>query len=221
MPGKFFNLFTQVLVFLTLACTPIAYSQSDIPSLQQDGIDNGIDTLVKDPCKLRLEQQHLWINHVALTHFVIVSLSRRLPDTKASLDRLLKNQEEIGNSIKPYYGTAAAKKLTALLKEHINIAGKLVVAVRERRRSEAVRLGELWYKNADSIAAFLHDANPKNWSLAELKSMMRKHLDVTAKEAMAYLQGNYKQSMNYYDQAHAQIMKMAEMLADGIIKQFP
>lgn len=222
MPGKFFDLFPRMLFCLTLAWMPVAYSQTDLINLEEDNVvDADVDSQVKDLSQLRLDMQHVWLDHVALTHFVIISLSKRLPDAKANLDRLLKNQAEIGALFKPYYGATKANKLTALLKEHITIAGKLIVAVRERRRAEAIRLGDLWYKNADTIAAFLNSANPKNWPLATMKSIMREHLDLTAKEANAYLQGNYKQSLSFYDQVHNQIMKMAEMLAEGINKQFP
>jgi hypothetical protein len=40
----------------------------------------------------------------------------------AASKRLLKNQEDIGNAIVPYYGAAAGTKLTDLLKQPILIA---------------------------------------------------------------------------------------------------
>jgi hypothetical protein len=48
-----------------------------------------------------------------------------LKDQKHILARLLHNQEDLGNIIKPYYGEEAGTKLTALLKEHILTLVKL------------------------------------------------------------------------------------------------
>jgi hypothetical protein len=42
-----------------------------------------------------------------------------LPDLKFAEARLLRNQADIGNAIKPYYGAAAGNRLTKLLRTHI------------------------------------------------------------------------------------------------------
>ena len=54
-----------------------------------------------------------------------------------------------------------------------------------------------------------------------MKMMMREHLDLTLQEAVAYLQGDHAASIAAYDQIHPQILGMADMLSDGIIRQFP
>ena len=61
----------------------------------------------------------LWEDHITWTRLAIVSFAHDLPDLPATQARLLRNQVDIGNAIKPYYGTAAGNQLTALLKEHI------------------------------------------------------------------------------------------------------
>ena len=54
-----------------------------------------------------------------------------------------------------------------------------------------------------------------------LKAHMRTHLDLTLEEAVARLEGRYEDSIASYEEVHAQILAMADMLSDGIIARFP
>jgi hypothetical protein len=64
-------------------------------------------------------------------------------------------------------------------------------------------------------------SNPKNWSLSDMQSMMKQHLDLTLKEAVDRLQGHFAADIADYDQVHLEILAMADMLSSGIIAQFP
>ena len=78
-----------------------------------------------------------------------------------------------------------------------------------------------WYANGDQIAAFLTKANPQSWPLSAARSMMRMHLDLTTKEAVARLQGKWAQDIAAYDAVHREILEMADALTAGIVAQFP
>jgi hypothetical protein len=75
----------------------------------------------------------LWEDHVTWTRLYIVSAVAGLPDAGATAERLLQNQTDIGNAIKPFYGEAAGERLTALLRPHILIAAELVTAAKANR----------------------------------------------------------------------------------------
>src|SRR2546423_10941797 len=72
----------------------------------------------------------LWTDHVTWTRLFIVSAAAGLPDKDATTQRLLRNQEDIGNAVAEYYGKDAGSKATALLKSHILIAADLVGAAK-------------------------------------------------------------------------------------------
>jgi hypothetical protein len=173
----------------------------------------------------------LWEDHITWTRMVIVGTlpvisdctdcTGVLADLEASTDRLLQNQADIGNAIKPFYGDAAGNQLTALLREHILIAAEILQAAKNNDTAALNNAIARWYDNADDIAEFLNAANPENWPLEEMKVMMREHLDLTLQEAVAYLGEDYAASIAAYDLVHNQALDMADMLSDGIIKQFP
>jgi hypothetical protein len=166
----------------------------------------------------------LWEDHIIWTRQFIVSAAteaENLPDTGPTVDRLLANQTDIGNAIKPFYGEAAGDALSALLREHILTAADIVAAAKAGD-GEAVEVASAaWYANADEIATFLSEANPRHWPLDEMKAHMKSHLDLTLEEAVARLQGRYADDIAAYDKVHADILEMADMLSAGIIAQFP
>ncbi|TLZ91087.1 MAG: acetylglutamate kinase [Methanobacteriota archaeon] len=163
----------------------------------------------------------IWEDHVTWTRLAIVSLVAGLADTNATVGRLMQNQADIGNAIRPFYGDAAGDHLTALLKDHIAIAAEIILAAKAGNQSGVDGARSRWYANADAIASFLSGANPKNWSPQMMQHMMHEHLDLTFQEAVAQLTGDYPASVAAYDAVHGQILGMADMLSAGIIDQFP
>jgi hypothetical protein len=166
----------------------------------------------------------LWEDHITWTRLVIVSAitnDQPLSDLDATVNRLLRNQDEIGNAIKPYFGNEAGEELSRLLREHITVAADLLFAAKAGNADAVSQASDAWYRNADEIADFLSAANPGNWEQTEMRAMMKEHLDLTLAEALARLEGNYDEEVAIYDEIHRQILHMADMLSDGIIDQFP
>jgi hypothetical protein len=163
----------------------------------------------------------LWEDHITWTRLAIVSFAGGLPDFDATAGRLLENQGDIGDAIKPFYGKRAGDQLTALLKEHITGAVELLKAAKAGDDSKFGQAKDAWYRNGDQIARFLNNANPKYLALGKTRALMRGHLDQTLEEAAARLKGDFAADIRAYDEIHHHILVMADTLSSAIVKQFP
>jgi hypothetical protein len=163
----------------------------------------------------------LWEDHITWTRMVIVDFAAGLPDLKTAEVRLLRNQADIGNAIKPYYGAAAGAQLTRLLRTHILEAVPVLVDAKAGDKEKLTAALNAWYANAHQIALFLSKANPKAWPLHAMDTMMKRHLALTTADAVARLEGHWAADVGAYDHVHLEILQMAHMLSTGIIEQFP
>jgi hypothetical protein len=186
-----------------------------------DHVTAAAGSVSKQELALRTEMRRLWEDHVTWTRVAIISLTSGSPDTSASVGRLLRNQTDIGNAIKPFYGRAAGTELTRLLREHITVAADVIAAAKAGDGAKLASAQAAWQANADRIAAFLNVANPDAWKLGAMRSMLREHLRLTTAEAVARLQGDWDADVRAYDRIHLQALGMADMLSAGIVRQFP
>lgn len=170
--------------------------------------------------ELRLNMRDLWQEHVAWTRNVVLCIADGLPGTDQAVNRLLRNQDEIGNAIKSFYGEDAAKQLATLLREHISIAAEVVKDAKTNDKTALDAADKKWHTNADNIAEFLSKANP-DWNYEEMKTMMNDHLKLLTDEVTSRLKKDYAADIKAYDKSQEQIIKMADMLSEGIIRQFP
>ena len=85
---------------------------------------------------------------------------------------------------------------------------------------ELTAANKKWYANADDIAAFLSSANP-NWSKNDLTDMLYKHLELTTGEVVSRLKKDWQADIDFYDKGHEHMLMFADVLTNGIVKQFP
>jgi hypothetical protein len=171
-----------------------------------------------DPLQLALRK--LWSDHVIWTREYIVAAVAGTPDADAAAGRLLRNQEDIGAAIVPYYGQAAGDALTDLLKQHIMIAVDLVGAAKSGDNDAFARHDARWTDNIRDIARFLSGANP-NWPEAAVVDLLALHLQLTKNEAVARLQGDWAADVKAFDDIFTEILVVADTLHAGLVAQFP
>lgn len=168
----------------------------------------------------KMSMRKLWAEHVIWTRASIVATISRGRDASEIESRLLRNQVEIGAAFVPYYGAEAGAKLGGLLKEHILIAGEVIKHSRKPSSDRFIDADKRWHANAEEIAGFLGGLNP-NLSKDMLLKMFNDHLALTAKQATSRLDKNWAADVKAFDDVFTDALKMADDLADGVIKQYP
>jgi len=216
------------LVVLILSALLGMTLASGVVSARADGSAAGAHahpTAVGPPAAARNafhdQMRKLWEDHVTWTRLAIVTFADESPGFGATAGRLLQNQTDIGDAIKPFYGDTAGDQLTALLHHHITIAVELLQAAKTGDTEAFNAATTRWYANGNDIADFLAAANPRSWPDAVMRADMKKHLDQTLAEAAHELQAQYPASVSDYEGIHAHILMMADQLSAGIIAQFP
>jgi hypothetical protein len=163
----------------------------------------------------------LWEDHVTWTRLAIVTFADGSAGFPTTAARLLQNQVDIGDAVKPFYGDAAGAQLTALLHDHITIAVEILQAAKAGDTDAFNEANARWYANANDIADFLSAANPRFWPNDMMRADMKTHLDQTLTEAAHELAGEYAASVADYEDVHNHILAMADVLSSGLIGQFP
>ncbi|MBM7094873.1 glycosyltransferase [Bacillus sp. H-16] len=211
----------KLLIFTLLITTIFTFFVSPLTDVNAETNNPQNDEcMTESAVQLKGDLRKLWIDHTIWTRSYIVSALEGLEDQEKILERLLKNQDDLGDAIKPYYGEEAGQKLAELLREHIIIAGSLVGAVKNENAAEIDKYNKEWYKNADDISEFLSSANP-NWSYNELQDLLYMHLKLVADIVTARVNKDWAADILAFDTGEDHIIVLADALTDGIIKQFP
>jgi hypothetical protein len=109
-------------------------------------------------------------DHAVYTKFVITDIVEALPNLATDIDRLVKNQEEIGHIFSVSIGSEKGIELANLLKEHIRLAGESVKAIKS-----GVDANTTFLEQAETVGQFLSSLNPEKLPLASTKEAFKKH----------------------------------------------
>lgn len=164
---------------------------------------------------LHVSMRVLWEDHAAWMRFYLIDSLAGLPSTPETSARLFRNQGEIGNEIRQYYGNPAADELTALLNVHVEGMQDVVAALAVGDSNEVGLAQARWYANATEIARFFENLDP-SFSFGSIEMMMYEHLDQTTDEAIARTRGDWEGDIAAYDLVVAHILHFSDVLATGM-----
>ncbi len=197
-----------LLSALTLALAAPAFAQGEKGSAR-----------LTEP-QLREGMRKLWEDHVTYTAFFYTAAIHGGDDAAKIAARLLRNQDDIGNAVKPFYGEGGGNKLSALLRDHILVAADLVAAAKAGDAPGLQQATRRWTANADEIAAFLSSANP-HWPRKALEDALHAHLAMTTDAVVAKLNKDTAGAIAAFDKGREHMLAVADILSAGIVKQFP
>lgn len=171
--------------------------------------------------ELNKAMRKLWSAHMYWTLLTVDAFYNDPKGINAKLQRLLQNQKDIGEAIVPYYGQAAGDKLTELLKIHIQGAVPVLQAAKSGDKAALDKAVKDWYANAKEIGDFLSTTNSKNWMTKDAESALEMHITHTIAYSVNILKSDYTNSFIGFEQALDHMLHLADILSDGIAKQFP
>jgi hypothetical protein len=161
----------------------------------------------------------LWSQHGDYTRQAIVSTIAGLEDADATVAKLMKNQEDIGAAVVPYYGAAAGAELTRLLKEHVTIAVDIFNAIKEARSTTA--LESVWLTNSQAIAKLLDSADSDHWPYEVVLGILNQHTDSALKQARSRFAKDWVADIAAVDESYDTTQALANAFATGILEKFP
>ncbi len=172
--------------------------------------------------ELRLALRDLWIGHIFwVRNEVLMTKLGNTDAAKAASDKAVENAKAIANSVSPFYGQGSSDKLFSLLAGHYGASKEYMAATYDMKKDAQSEATDKMKKNAEEIAAFLSGANPKNWPKPTLASALLAHVGHHIAQIDQLNSNDYAGEANTWDAMKKHMYVIADVLADGIAKQFP
>lgn len=217
--SKYLNVKTFIIVAIMGLFSSTVFSQVQSKA-SKNAVSKAAATYNASTLELRTDMRFLWSQHMEWTYAAVTSFYTTTRNYDATAARLLQNQEDIGNAIKPYYGEAAGNALTQLLKEHIVSVVDVMTAAKRGEQDNLTAAVSKSYYNAEEIGDFLANAN-QYWPRDFVRDMLKTHIDQTLVYATAIQHDDFASGINSYGEAEHHMMMLADALSNGIIAAFP
>ncbi|MBF0564970.1 MAG: hypothetical protein HQK89_06995 [Nitrospirae bacterium] len=183
--------------------------------------DMNAKTEVSPDVELKLALRDLYSGHIFWVRNVV--LETKYGDktaAKVAEEQVVQNAKEIADSMGPYYGKDGSDKLFKLLAGHYGaVKDYMNATLSGKKRAQKTAVDKL-KNNAGELATFLSSANP-HWPKDTLLSALIAHgehhigqIDAVSKKDFAY-------EAKIWEVMKEHIYAIADLLADGIVKQFP
>ncbi len=192
-----------------------------VPSYSFAKEKKGMEKHSSKKVELRLALRDLLIGHIFWVRGVVIGTKYDNKDeAKVAEEKVVENAKALAGSITPYYGKEAADKLFGLLAGHYGAIKDYMNASYSENKDAKDSAVKKLKKNADEIATFLSSANP-NWTKDVLLSALTAHGGHHMAQIDEINAKDFSGEAKTWDAMKNHIYVIADVLANGIIKQFP
>ena len=182
----------------------------------KNNVSQGKNSKEKDETDVVLKK--IWSDNVMWTRFFIISAISGIGDLQIITKKLIKTPTEFSNVLKNYFAEESSKKFEALMMDHLLIGIKLINTAKSGNISAIKGMRTQWYKNADEISELMSSMN-SNWNYNEWQKMLRENLKLTEDQVIKRFSRQYNDDILSFEKMSSLSIKMAEIMATGIIKQ--
>lgn len=160
---------------------------------------------------LKCALHKLFTDHGVFTKFVLNGIVDGTGDVGALLPRLMRNQEDIGNMVKMVAGEEYGALLTAILQQHISLAGDVMKAAAANDPSLNAKV-ELLMLNSAEVGRVLSSLNPAKLPLDVTVAMFNRHNQFVIEMTLARLGGKYEDEITLYDAYINELLELSDMI---------
>lgn len=175
----------------------------------------------REDINLNKNLRKLFAENAVWTHNYTVSFISASPDAAENAKRILENNDELGFLITPYYGNSAGSKFSRLLNARADIFSDMVYFARVGNHNNFSAKEKELQKNADEIANFLSDINPKYFKKQEINEVFNKQAYLLIDTIASRIKNDWNKNISDFDEMFDYSAIMADKISEGITKQFP
>lgn len=135
----------------------------------------------------------LWVQHLLYTRLVIMAFFTNDKSFNDLMNRLMKNQRDIGDLMGKIYGFQVGQTISNALLKHIMIAGKVLIAIKSNDIGQNT-INE-FYDNALNIGIYLDKLTHTN----KFVNHMKIHIASLINNIVAYTNKNYVMDISTLD----------------------
>lgn len=167
-------------------------------------------------CSMKEKLRKVFTDHVIYTKLYMEKYGTSRAETAVILKRLLSNQDDIANTLKPVIGIKQSKELARLLKQHIQLSGSMIAYVYQRDKKLADEAALKVFQNGRQVAEFLTELNPKTLPLRITEEMFDMHNKQVFKLAWCHGWKEYKEEAHVFDEYLVHMLRMSDAIAKAV-----
>ena len=169
--------------------------------------------------EIREKMNLLWQENSFWSRNLMLCIIDSVPGKDQALWRLTKNQDDICELLKPFFGDEQKAVLAELFYSYMNFEIEVIKASMTDSVLAKEALSQ-WHKSTNEIASFLHKQNPK-WMLKDLKEVMNTQVEMTYQAIRQRVIRDFDLEVIAFDKMIKNGNKVSNMFSQGIIYQYP